>query len=276
MVANTEITTTTTSETVEVRRGLERPNPEENFVMGAWGNETPRADLERITIPESATHIPVHPLDGMKCIEQAATLAGFTMSEAITYTDSGMGKFATVWNIAHADILNEINGHAAVLRIFQLMSLDKSMRYRILCGHMLRLCSNECILSGQTMLEAASHKATKGLKGSFYQLIYGGIDQLFTSLQAQHAQAERLGKIDLSVPQQDHIIMELMRRGVVNPAGTAWLSDQLSNPEHDEFGEPNAFNLLQAVTARGRGRSYFKRSTNDQIALDVIDEIAAA
>ena len=154
-------------------------------------------------------------------------------------------------------------------QVFIQNSYDKSLSIQIITGIEVCICTN-----GMTMGQVEDEirrKQTKNIDEDIYKIVYGGIDKMLGNFLAQDQRVKQLQNTEMTNRMADHIIMDCMRAGVINPAGVKDVWDKWDTPNYAEYKDRNAWSLANAFTERGRGRNIFGRHGANTRMLDIID-----
>ncbi len=253
------------------------PTPSTKHLMGKWGKAYTTEQVSRIPPPvATATHRPRdhHALFDMT--SSALERAGFQHSEPLHYVGTGKvngqeapAKFMTVMNITHASINSNVGGMEVYRQLFIQNSYDKTMSIRLITGIEVCICTN-----GMTMGQVENEirrKQTRNVGDDLYGIVYGGVDHMLGQFQSQEQKILEYQNTEVTNRMADHIIMDAMRAGVINPAGVKDVWDKWDNPNYSEYKGRNAWSLANAFTERSRGRNIFHRHDAHNRLTEIID-----
>ena len=260
------------------------PLPTHN-VMGNWGKAYTTEQVSRLAPPpQTETHRPYDHHTLFDMVSNGLQRAGFEHSEPLHYVGDGRlnkassqvspAKFMTVMNIQHDQISTKVGGLDMMRQVFIQNSYDKTLSIRLITGIEVCICTN-----GMTMGHVEGEvrrKQTKGVGDSIYGLVYGGIDQMLGDFKHQEQQIHSLQNTEMTNRMADHIIMDAMRAGVINPAGVKDVWNKWDNPNYPEYKERNAWSLVNAFTERGRGRNIFHRHADNNRLLEIVADYSSA
>ena len=253
-----------------------------NAVMGKWGKAYTTGQVSRLAPPtHTDTHRPKDHHTLFDMVSNALQRADYEHSEPLHYVGDGKvngqeapAKFMTVMNIRHRSVSNEITTFDRTLdvnrQLFIQNSYDKSLSIRLIAGIEMCICSNGLTMG--MVEDEIRRKQTKNVDADIYSIVYGGVDKMLGQYTQQVENVQRLGNTEMTDRMADHIIMEAMRRKVINPAGVGDVWDKWENPNYDEYKGRNAWSLVNAFTERSRGRSMFNRHKRDNDLLRIVDE----
>lgn len=237
----------------------------------SWGDCLPMNNIRQITTTpdRTASYSPVAHHVGIDLVEEALTRRNFEMSEPRHYVSKNRSQFWSMYAVSHTllpDTGNEFSWEIAVRN-----SYDRSMSFGVAMGTRIFVCANGMLTADSFM----KTKHTKNVWDRIHPLINNSVENLFGQAQSQHLRITTYKEEDARGDQYvDHVIMEAMRRGIVNPAGVAEVQKHWHTPEHPEFKDRNVWSLMNAFTSRDRGRSPFgptghqKRMSDLSILLD--------
>ena len=220
----------------------------------SWGDCLPMKNIQQITTtPDRTTsYSPVAHHVGIGLVEDALTRRNFTMSEPRHYVSKNRNQFWSMYAVTHNLLPN--TGGMFQWEIAVRNSYDRSMSFAVGMGTRIFVCTNGMI-STESFLKT---RHTKNVWDRIHPLINNSVGNLFTQADTQvrkfSAYQNTFAHSDQYV---DHIIVEAMRRGIINPAGIDEVQKHWHQPEHPEFKERNVWSLLNAFTSRDRGRSPF-------------------
>lgn len=248
-------------------------------VMGNWGKAYTTEQVSKLPPPpQTATHRPYDHHTLFDMVSNGLQRSGFEHSEPLHYVGEGRldksvdqtspAKFMTVMNIRHASITDKVGGLDMYRQVFIQNSYDKTLSIRLLTGIEVCICSN-----GLTMghvEDEIRRKQTKNVSDDIYGIVYGGIDRMLGDFKAQEDRINTLQNTEMTNRMADHIIMDSMRAGVINPAGVKDVWEKWDNPNYDEYKGRNAWSLVNAFTERGRGRNIFGRHTSNNRLLEIV------
>ena len=254
-------------------------------VMGNWGNAYTTEQVSRLAPPpQTNTHRPYDHHTLFDMVSNGLQRSGFEHSEPLHYVGDGRltkatdemspAKFMTVMNIRHASISDTVGGLDMYRQVFIQNSYDKTLSIRLLTGIEVCICTN-----GLTMghvEDEIRRKQTKNVSDDIYGIVYGGIDRMLGDFKAQEEKVATLQNTEMTNRMADHIIMDSMRAGVINPAGVKDVWEKWDNPNYDEYKGRNAFSLVNAFTERGRGRNIFGRHSANNRLLDIVGDYTSA
>jgi len=251
-----------------------------NNVMGSWGKAYTTEQVSRLAPPPvTDTHKPRDHHRLFDMVSNALGRADYEHSEPMHYVGNGKvngqeapAKFMTVMNIRHTSVTDEVGGMTMNRQVFIQNSYDKSMSIQLITGIEVCICSNG-LTFGQVE-GTIRRKQTKNVEDDIYKIVYGGVDQLLGQFQTQEEQVQSLQQTEMTNRMADHIIMDSMRAGVINPAGVKDVWDKWDNPNYSEYKERNAWSLVNAFTERGRGRSIFQRHGSNNRLLEIVKDYA--
>ena len=254
-------------------------------VMGNWGNAYTTEQVSRLAPPpQTNTHRPYDHHTLFDMVSNGLQRSGFEHSEPLHYVGDGRltkatdemspAKFMTVMNIRHASISDTVGGLEMYRQVFIQNSYDKTLSIRLLTGIEVCICTN-----GLTMghvEDEIRRKQTKNVSDDIYGIVYGGIDRMLGDFKAQEEKVATLQNTEMTNRMADHIIMDSMRAGVINPAGVKDVWEKWDNPNYDEYKGRNAFSLVNAFTERGRGRNIFGRHSANNRLLEIVRDYTSA
>jgi len=244
-------------------------------VMGNWGKAYTTEQVSRITPPrETETHKPQHHHNIFDMVSNGLQRSGFQHSEPLHYVANnpkteGPARFMTVMNVVHDKISDRMGGLEAHRQVFIQNSYDKSLPISIMTGLNICICSNG-LTFGQVE-GRVKRKQTRRVAENLYGLIYGGIDRILGGLIEQDNKVVTYQNAEMTNLMADHIIMECMRQGVVNPAGVKEVYDNWATPNYDEYKDRNAWSLINSFTERDRGRNIFRRHGTHRKLVNIVD-----
>lgn len=254
------------------------PTPTSGKLMGNWGKAYTTEQVARLSPPKHTdTHKPKDHHTLFDMVSNGLHRAGFQHSEPLHYVGQGRvstdekapAKFMTVMNIRHEKIADHAGGLDVNRQVFIQNSYDKSLSIQIITGIEVCICTN-----GMTMGQVEDEirrKQTKNIDEDIYKIVYGGIDKMLGNFLAQDQRVKQLQNTEMTNRMADHIIMDCMRAGVINPAGVKDVWDKWDTPNYAEYKDRNAWSLANAFTERGRGRNIFGRHGANSRMLDIID-----
>ena len=235
----------------------------------SWGDCLPMRQIDNIsTVPDrTKSYNPVRHRVGIELVEDALVRRNFNVSEPRHYVSKSRTQFWSMYTVGHGllpDTSNEFTWEIAVRN-----SYDRSMSFGVAVGTRIFVCTNGMLNSDSFM----KTRHTKNVWDRIHPLIENSMSNIFTQANKQVKMMTTYK--DLVVDNNeyvDHVIVESMRRGIINPAGIQEVQKHWHTPEHHEFKERSLWSLLNAFTSRDRERSPFgptghQRRMNDLTVL---------
>lgn len=219
----------------------------------SWGDCLPIANIKRVSETPDKTRsfqpIPHHV--GVDLVETHATRRGFQMSEPRHYVSKNRQQFWSMYTIQHS-LLPGVEGMSWEMAVRN--SSDKSMSFAVAGGDRLFVCANG-MLTAESFFKT---RHTTNVWDRVHQIIDASLSNILErSLKRVH-QMNTYKNLDAGGDRfVDHVVVEAMRRDIINPAGIKEVLDHWHTPEHAEFKDRNVWSLMNAFTSRDRGRSPF-------------------
>ena len=220
----------------------------------SWGDCLPMKQIDNIsTVPDKTkSYNPVRHRVGIDLVEDALTRRNFKMSEPRHYVSKNRSQFWSMYSVGHS-LLPDPNGEFS-WEIAVRNSYDRSMSFGVAIGTRIFVCANG-MLSADSFMKT---RHTKNVWDRIHPLIQNSMSNIFDQANLQVQRMNVYKGLDAAGDKYvDHVIMESMRRGIVNPAGIDEIQRHWHSPEHPEFKERNVWSLLNAFTSRDRQRSPF-------------------
>lgn len=200
-------------------------------------------DLRGIPTPEpTSSHVPIPHHEIVELMRYTLGFYGHQITEehhGITPDGSryfGLLTLSSQYG-EYCDMLGLRNSH------------DRSFPVGIAFGARVMVCDNLSLMADHVIKRKHTVKAKKELPGL--------IQEIIQPLQAQRlVQNQKLltyQQTPLSMPQADHAIMEMYRRGVINLQRIGEVVNAWNNPPHD-WGDRTAWRLFNATTLALEGR----------------------
>ena len=220
----------------------------------SWGDCLPMRNIRQITTTPDKTrsYNPVPHYTGVSLVEDALTKRRFTLSEPRHYVSKNRKQFWSMYAVSHTNLPN--TGGQFQWEIAVRNSYDRTMSFGLAVGTRIFVCTNG-------MMEADSFMRTRHTKNVWDrvpELIQASVSNIFNEAKSTSLRFEAYKNADAHSDQYvDHVIVEAMRRGIINPAGIDEVQKHWRTPQHPEFEDRNVWSLMNAFTSRDRGRSPF-------------------
>lgn len=220
----------------------------------SWGDCLPMRQIKNIsTVPDVTTsYRPVAHHVGIDLVEDALVRRNFNVSEPRHYVAKNRKQFWSMYTVGHSllpDTGGEFTWEIAVRN-----SYDRTMSFGVAVGTRIFVCTNG-MLNADSFMKT---RHTKNVWDRIHPLIENSMSNIFTQADRQVKMMttyKHCGVYDNELV--DHVIVESMRRGIINPAGIDEVQKHWHTPEHPEFEERTLWSLLNAFTSRDRERSPF-------------------
>ena len=249
---------------------VSRPDTEA-MLMGHWGEEIGRGELEGLRAPRSKRHSPDHPLDSAKGVQMVAEANGIALSEPVHIANAAKNRFLTCWHAESDKWGSKLGQFDCTYRVISLDDWGKGISKRLLGGVGLSICTNHQTFGGEAMERTKQTSGLQDREWGMYFRFFNALDGLIRANKQRHMMLDNL---DISDGQAHDIFCRMLLDHLVNPAGMAELLGHWYEPEHDEFKARNGQSVFQAFTSRNRGRTLWKSGERDNRALEIIDTVS--
>ena len=249
---------------------INRPNTD-SMLMGNWGEQIGRGELESLQAPRSKRHSPDHPLDSAKGIQMVAEANSVALSEPVYIASSSKDRFLTCWNAGSDTWGSKLGELDCTYRIISIDDWSKSISKRILGGVSLAICTNSQTFGAEAGQRTKQTNHLQDREFNMYFRFFGALDALIRANKERHLMLDNL---DISNGQAHDIFCRMLLDKLVNPAAMAELLRHWYEPEHEEFKGRNGQAVFQSFTSRNRGRSLWKSGERDNRALEIIEDVA--
>jgi hypothetical protein len=219
-----------------------------------WGDRLPMRQIKNIShVPDrTKSYNPIPHHVGIDLVEDALTRRNFRMSEPHHYVSNSRTQFWSMYSVSH-NLLPDTGGVFS-WELAVRNSYDRTHSFGVGGGTRIFVCTNG-MLSADTFLKT---RHTANVWDRVPQMIESSMSNIFTSAEKQVLMFDKFKNLDAGGDAfVDHVIVEAMRRDIINPAGIKEVADHWRTPEHPEFKDRNVFSLMNAFTSRDRGRSPF-------------------
>jgi hypothetical protein len=210
-----------------------------NLVLHCGAELTDRLDPRIINTPQSIgpRHAPFAYADMINGAINAFQSFGLVVKQQAYGTLKDGSRFFGMLELSsNADDYSTIVGLRA--------SHDQSIAAGIAAGTGVIVCDN-LSFSGEVTIGT---RQTTNVMERLPQLIYQAASKTRKLIEHQHDRIETYKKQVLPSRVGDAAIIELVRRGAVNPSQVGRLIEEYDTPSHAEFEEPNIWRLHNAVT----------------------------
>lgn len=240
-----------------------RPHP--NLVLHCGATEVPRTQLQEIAVPRpTRTWHPIGHSTLLDLVEDKLGDVGFRFGvQAHSLTKESKRYFGLV------ELLNgcgEGDEHALVMGIRN--SVDKSFPAALAFGSQVFVCDN-LAFSGEIKV---SRKHTTNIMRDLPGLVASAVSQTKVMQHNQTLRFEYYQERRIQGRMADHIIVEMLRRGVVNTSRVEKVVNEWDEPSHD-FGGRTAWRLFNATTEALKGAPLQDIPTRTLILQALLDEV---
>lgn len=210
-----------------------------SLCLHCGANEVPRSLLSEVRLPEvTKTYTPIGHDTFINIVQDKLQDVGFRFGvEAHSLTKGGDRYFGLV------QLLNgtESEQHALVVGVRN--SIDKSFPAAIAFGSQVFVCDN-LAFTGEVKV---SRKHTTHIMRDLPGLVASAVSQTALMRDNQNSRFEFYQNSPLRTRAADHVIVEMLRRGVINTQRVEKVVAEWDEPSHD-FGGRTAWRLFNAAT----------------------------
>jgi hypothetical protein len=212
-----------------------------SLCLHAGAEHIERNALQLITMPAAtASYAPISHAHFVDVVQDQLARIGFTFSqEAYGVTRDG-AKFFGVAELAYAGAdMNTRNSLTVGMR----SSLDKTIAPMLAFGSRVFVCDNMAF-SGEVVI---SRKQTTYIARDFPLRVREAVARISVARDRQDARFDAYQATAISDGDAEHGIVELIRRGAINPSRAGVLIEQWDTPSFDH-GAKSVWRLFNAAT----------------------------
>lgn len=241
--------------------------PNANLCLHAGARHVDRAMLASVDTPApTRSWAPVSHAHFVNTIEDQLERIGFRFGTQIHgLTKDGARYFGV------AELLDGTDDTRAALTVGMRASIDKSMAPSIAFGSCVFVCDNMAF-SGEITL---TRKQTTYIARDLPLLVRGAVSQVGVMRQHQNDRFDAYQRTPLGKREADELIVDMLRRDIVNPCRLAHLVNEWDNPSRDHGGERTVWRMFNAATevlkdspiAQITGRTIALHELCDKVAL---------
>jgi hypothetical protein len=236
-----------------------------NLMLHAGADAVDRVALSNVVIPPATkTWHPIAHSDFLDIVEDKMADVGFRFGDqAHGMTKEGKRYFGLVhlmngtWSDQHALVMGVRN------------SIDKSFPAAIAFGSQVFVCDN-LAFTGEIKV---TRKHTTHIMRDLPGLVASAVSQTRLMSQNQDLRFEQYKETKISTKLADHLIIEMLRRGVVNTSRIEKVVGEWDEPSHD-FGGRTAWRLFNATTEALKGAPLHEMPGRTITLQAIIDEVS--
>lgn len=220
---------------------MKRPN----LILHCGAHEVPRKELAKVELPPTTeTYHPIGHDTLVDLVEDKLADVGFRFgAQAHSLTKNGDRYFGLV------QLLNGSSDEDEYALVAGLRnSLDKKFPAALAFGSQVFVCDN-LAFSGEIKI---SRKHTSRIMHDLPGLVASAVSQTTFMQESQSIRFEHYKKSKIDTRTADHLIIEMVRREVINTVRVQRIVQAWDAPEHD-FGPMTAWRLFNAATESLKG-----------------------
>ena len=228
-----------------------------NLMLHCGAHGVDRSDIGNVVLPRrSATHYPIGHDVFLDLVEQSLLSHGYKIQqEAHGLTKDGnryFGLMEVQRNLPQEKVLEgEYIPHDDYSTVIGLRnSHDKTFPAAIAAGTGVFVCDN-LAFSGEVKI---GRRHTINIMRDLPNIISKAVDKVSVMESHQDLRIEAYKDTPLSTKRADHIIMIMLRRGILLTTDVKKVIEQWDSPAHQEFDEFNVWRLFNAVTEIMKGK----------------------
>lgn len=218
-----------------------------NLMLHCGASVVERQALEAVPLPPTTrTYCPIGHETFVGLVQDKLSDIGFRFgAEAHSLTKEGNRYFG----MAHLMNGTEQETHALVVGMRS--SMDKSFPASVAFGSSVFVCDN-LAFSGEVKV---SRKHTTNIMRDLPDLVASAVGQVGIMQANQDLRFEQYQEVRITDKRADHLIIEMLRRGVVNTSRIEKVVKEWDEPSHDEFAENGrtVWRLFNATTEALKG-----------------------
>jgi hypothetical protein len=225
-----------------------------------------RAALDNVATPEHTdSWKPIGHADFVNLIEDRLAEAGFTIVDQAF----GLGK-NELFGMFGVRSKHRFSDFETVVGFVN--SLAKRIARKMALGGRVFVCDNLCF-SGEVQIR---RKNTKYVDNDFVPMIDEAIAKIVDAEALQGERYEAYKSVTFNATEADHIIVEMLRRDIVNPQRISKVVEQWDAPDHEEFARTgnSAWRMFNAATEALKGGGIIALPERTTRLHGLIDEIA--
>jgi hypothetical protein len=223
------------------------------FNPKSWGRRLSIEQINKVRVPEPEGRYRAVPHQiATEMLEERLAKHNFQVSEPAHYLSKNEGSMLSMYAVA-LDGLPEMPGVQAQWEFCLRNSYDKTVSLQLLWGTRVFICGNGMVLADNKY----RRKHTTNIMDDIHAVMTNGVQSLISGAATEVEIMEAFQQSEVTDYHADHLIMEAMRRKIINPAGVGEVWQHWSEPEHEEFKPRTKFSLMNAFTSRDRGRNLF-------------------
>jgi len=232
---------------------------------GAEGKKT-RDEISGVLLPPiTDTYCPIGHLTLLELVEKSLGEIGFRFGEEA----HGMTRDGDRY-LGLVELLNGTDNEQHALVMGLRNSLDKSFGAGVSFGSMVFVCDN-LAFSGERVL---GRKHTPNILRDLPALVLAAVSQTKAMQHNQDLRFERYQEVSLSSYRADHLILQMLRTGVINTTRVQKVVEQWDEPDHD-FGGRTAWRLFNATTEALKGVSLEKMPARTLQLQAILDDVTS-
>ena len=232
-----------------------------NFMIHCGGEILTRQELEAVPTPEpmGPQHVQVPYGHFVNMIEDAFRDVGLVFGETAYATNREHGQF---FGMAEVKGLTMKSNEWATVAGFR-GSYDQSLSRSLVIGDQVFVCDNLCF-SGEIQF---GRKQTTNIMRDLPYLIHDAVGQIRGRHEAQEVRYERYHEARVKDHVANHLIIQMLREGVINTQRVEKVVNEYYEPSHEEHlddnGNRTVWTLHNAVTEslKGVGMATLPRRT---------------
>ena len=218
-----------------------------NLMLHCGATLVERNELEAVALPPTTrTYCPIGHETFVGLVQDKLSDIGFRFgTEAHSLTKEGNRYFG----MAHLMNGTEQEDHALVVGMRS--SMDKSFPASVAFGSSVFVCDNLCF-SGEVSI---SRKHTTNIMRDLPNLVATAVGSVGVMQANQTLRYEQYREVKITSKRADHLIIEMLRREVINTSRVEKVVAEWDEPSHDEFAEDgrSVWRLFNATTEALKG-----------------------
>lgn len=238
----------------------------ESLVLHCGGARASWADVEAVKTPQrTATWVPIPHAELVRQVRRTIEATGLEVAgEAHALARGGLRYFG---------LLEIAGGSEFALIVGVRNSHDQSYPAALALGSRVFVCDN-LAFSGEVVL---ARRHTTFIERDLPQLVSRAVGQLLDLRGTQEERFELYKRTPIDPVFADHLIVECLRRRIVNLQRLDDLAAEYQRPRHPEFAtEHNLWRFANAVTEVLKGSPIFGVPRVTQALYGLLDSVVAA